>query len=830
MVEQLTLNQLVLGSSPSRGTTPSFFFPRSSVSFQSTTLKELMDISPCKGLIMFMMRSFTNWVRKAWLFLLPLLCATASEVVFENTAGITTNYYMFGRQYGDDINLAGTGRVVTEFSFLYFGDVSTNLLTPGQWRIRFYKNDGALDKPSVATSQKPNTLLWDSGLHPVSPGYRIAKLAVPNITVPDRFTWTVEFYNLSQNSGNGAGLVLAHPPTIGAILTGKNSTVIGSFSDFWLLEDSKVLDSWTLQIFSNNPNEGPQGNFFARVVTLVSSNKAPTWTSSAPNRRVSEGLPLSFQLKASDADLPPQPLTFSLVSGPDGLTINPTSGLVSFRPTEAQGPSTNSVVVRVSDNGTPALSATNSFTVVVMEVNQAPELVSVGNLSIDPLMLNLIRLEAKDADLPAQKLTFALVNGPKGMTIDPAAGVISWTPTADQASTQHPVTVSVSDGFRTVSTSFQVTVRAANTAPYFINLTGRVIRELTPMSFKLTGRDSNLPAQKLTYGLVSGPLGLTVGEDGQTTWTPTEDQGPSTNTVTVRVTDNGSPSFSTTNTFVIYVTEANTAPTFSSIYNRSFLESSTLNLPLVGRDPDLPAQKLTFTLVSGPKGLTMTDSGVIAWKPTEDQGPSTNRIVVKVTDNASIPLSTTTNFVLIVNEANTAPVFAVSNLTVAALGKLSVALTATDADIPVQTLSYRLESGPQGLTVSPNGLLEWTPAANLALTTNVVKASVSDGLSRIQTTFRIIVRAVGSGPGSETKASQRTSLSLVVEPNQSLALKVAGPEGGRFRVESSSLIGAEWSPVEGVGEIETLGQDAPVVVPIPSEGADEFRQFRLKKQ
>ena len=830
MVEQLTLNQLVLGSSPSRGTTPSFFFPRSSVSFQSTTLKELMDISPCKGLIMFMMRSFTDWVRKAWLFLLPLLSATASEVVFENTAGITTNYYMFGRQYGDDINLAGTGRVVTEFSFLYFGDVSTNLLTPGQWRIRFYKNDGALDKPSVATSQKPNTLLWDSGLHPVSPGYRIAKLAVPNITVPDRFTWTVEFYNLSQNSGNGAGLVLAHPPTIGAILTGKNSTVIGSFSDFWLLEDSKVLDSWTLQIFSNNPNEGPQGNFFARVVTLVSSNKAPTWTSSAPNRRVSEGLPLSFQLKASDADLPPQPLTFSLVSGPDGLTINPTSGLVSFRPTEAQGPSTNSVVVRVSDNGTPALSATNSFTVVVMEVNQAPELVSVGNLSIDPLMLNLIRLEAKDADLPAQKLTFALVNGPKGMTIDPAAGVISWTPTADQASTQHPVTVSVSDGFRTVSTSFQVTVRAANTAPYFINLTGRVIRELTPMSFKLTGRDSNLPAQKLTYGLVSGPLGLTVGEDGQTTWTPTEDQGPSTNTVTVRVTDNGSPSFSTTNTFVIYVTEANTAPTFSSIYNRSFLESSTLNLPLVGRDPDLPAQKLTFTLVSGPKGLTMTDSGVIAWKPTEDQGPSTNRIVVKVTDNASIPLSTTTNFVLIVNEANTAPVFAVSNLTVAALGKLSVALTATDADIPVQTLSYRLESGPQGLTVSPNGLLEWTPAANLALTTNVVKASVSDGLSRIQTTFRIIVRAVGSGPGSETKASQRTSLSLVVEPNQSLALKVAGPEGGRFRVESSSLIGAEWSPVEGVGEIETLGQDAPVVVPIPSEGADEFRQFRLKKQ
>ena len=830
MVEQLTLNQLVLGSSPSRGTTPSFFFPRSSVSFQSTTLKELMDISPCKDLIMFMMRSFTDWVRKAWLFLLPLLSATASEVVFENTAGITTNYYMFGRQYGDDINLAGTGRVVTEFSFLYFGDVSTNLLTPGQWRIRFYKNDGALDKPSVATSQKPNTLLWDSGLHPVSPGYRIAKLAVPNITVPDRFTWTVEFYNLSQNSGNGAGLVLAHPPTIGAILTGKNSTVIGSFSDFWLLEDSKVLDSWTLQIFSNNPNEGPQGNFFARVVTLVSSNKAPTWTSSAPNRRVSEGLPLSFQLKASDADLPPQPLTFSLVSGPDGLTINPTSGLVSFRPTEAQGPSTNTVVVRVSDNGTPALSATNSFTVVVMEVNQAPELVSVGNLSIDPLTPNLIRLEARDADLPAQKLTFALVSGPKGMTIDPAAGVISWTPTADQALAQYPVTVSVSDGFRTVSTSFQVNVRVANTTPFFINLTGRVIRELTPMNFKLTGRDSDLPAQKLTYGLVRGPKGLTVSEDGQVSWSPSEEQGPSTNTILVRVTDSGSPSFSTTNAFVIYVTEANTAPTFSSIYNRSFSETSTLNLPLIGRDADLPAQKLTFALVSGPQGLTMTDAGVIAWKPTEDQGPSTHTIVVKVTDNASTPLSTITNFVLIVNEANVAPVFSVSNLTVAAQSKLSVTLKATDADIPVQKLIYRLESGPQGLTVSTNGLLEWTPAANLALTTNAVKASVTDGVSRIQTTFQILVRAVGSGPGSETNTVPKTYLSLIFLPNQSLALKLTGPEGDRFRVESSSFLGSAWSLVAGVGEITTLGPDIPVIVPIPSGVTGEFRLFRLKKQ
>jgi hypothetical protein len=564
-------------------------------------------------------------------------------------------------------------------------------------------------------------------------------------------------------------------------------------------------------------------------VTVRSSNTAPKITDVAL-RRVAEGNALSFGLSASDSDQPAQKLTFSLISGPVGLTVNPTSGQVSFRPTEAQGPSTNTVVVRVTDNGTPVMSGTNSFSVVVLEINQAPELASVENLTIDALKPTVIRLSAKDADLPAQNLNFALVDGPKGMTVNPTEGVVSWTPAADQGSAQFPVTVSVSDGFRTVSTSFQVTVRVANAPPFFINLFGRSVRELNLMSFKLNGRDQDLPAQKLTYGVVSGPKGLVVSEEGQVTWTPTEDQGPSTNTVLVRVTDSGTPAASTTNSFLVFVTEANTAPYFSSVYSRSFLESFPLNLTMNGRDADLPAQKLTYTLVSFPKGMTMTEAGVIAWQPTEDQGPSTNNIVVRVTDNASTSLSSTTNFVVIVRESNQAPIFAVSNLTVAALSKLSVALKATDADIPVQKLSYRLDSGPQGLTVSTNGLLEWTPAANRALTTNVVKAAVSDGGAWIQSTFRIIVRAVGSGPGSETKASQKTYLSLVVQPDQSLALKVAGPEGSRFRVESTSFLGVEWNTVEGVGEIETLGQDVPVVVPIPAEGAGEFRQFRLKKQ
>ena len=569
------------------------------------------------------------------------------------------------------------------------------------------------------------------------------------------------------------------------------------------------------------------------VLVVRPSNTAPQ-IANAGLRRVSEKSNLDFQLTATDADVPAQKLTFSLVSGPEGLSINP-SGVVSFSPTEAQGPSTNVVVVRVTDNGVPALSGTNSFTIIVAEVNEAPQLATVEDQTIDALKPWTIKLMAKDADLPPQKLSFALVDGPAGVAVDPNQGIVSWTPTADQASASHLITVSVSDGLRSVNGTFRVEVRASNFAPSFVNLTSRRIRESTLTSFRLIGRDIDVPVQTLTYGLVDGPKGLTVSEDGLLNWTPSEEQGPSTNVVTVRVTDNGTPARSTTNSFTLFVSEANTAPILVNAFSRSIFENAKFSSQLIARDADLPAQKLTFSLVSGPVGLTLTAGGLLEWTPSEDQGPSTNKVVVKVTDDAASPLSATTTITLTVREANSAPVFAMTTpswpiVTVAAQSKLSVPLKATDADIPVQVLRYSLTRGPAGLTVSTNGLLEWTPPAALANTTNAVTVSVTDGVATVSTVFRVVVRPVGSGPGSEGKASQRTYLSMQVQPDQSLALKVVGPEGGRFRVESTTFLGVEWQTVDSVGEIETLGEDLPVVVPIPAEGTGEFRQFRLRKQ
>ena len=101
------------------------------------------------------------------------------------------------------------------------------------------------------------------------------------------------------------------------------------------------------------------------------------------DRTINELGLLTITNSATDVDLPSQTLTYSLTNAPTGMSINSVSGVLTWTPTEAQGPSTNLIRVIVRDNGSPSLSATQAFTVVVNEVNKAPVLVNPGTLTID---------------------------------------------------------------------------------------------------------------------------------------------------------------------------------------------------------------------------------------------------------------------------------------------------------------------------------------------------------------------------------------------------------------------------------------------------------------
>jgi hypothetical protein len=555
-------------------------------------------------------------------------------------------------------------------------------------------------------------------------------------------------------------------------------------------------------------------NSFTVVVNEV--NTAPT-LSVPDNQTMNELSALVVTNTAIDLDLPANTLTFALVSGPSGVAINPVTGVLNWTPTELQGPSTNTITVKVTDNGTPALSASNSFTVVVREVNSAPILKVPPDQSINELSTRVVLNTATDTDRPVNTLTFALVNGPSGVEVDPTTGVLTWTPSEAQGPSTNTITVKVTDDGEPAlsdTNSFTVVVHEVNRAPVLAVPPDQTINELSTLVVLNAASDTDLPANNLTFGLVSGPSGVEVDPiTGVLTWTPSEAQGPSTNTITVKVTDDGEPALSHTNSFTVVVLEINSAPTLTVPDDQTINELNELVVTNTATDLDLPAQTLTFALVSGPSGVAVDPTtGVLTWTPTEAQGPSTNTITVRVTDDGEPALSNTNSFTVVVGEVNRAPVLAVpSDQTINELSTLVVLNAASDTDLPANLLTFALVSGPPGVVVDPtSGLLTWTPTEAQGPSTNAIMVMVTDnGIPALSATnsFTAVVKEVNSAPMLTVPGNQMIDeLSELVVTNQAsdtdlpgnkltFAL-VSGPSGASVDPNTGVLT---WTPAEAQG-------------------------------
>ncbi|HWH70944.1 MAG TPA: hypothetical protein VNT26_16260, partial [Candidatus Sulfotelmatobacter sp.] len=162
-----------------------------------------------------------------------------------------------------------------------------------------------------------------------------------------------------------------------------------------------------------------------------------------PNVILNELTLLRVTNTAMDLDVPDQALSYRLLAPPAGATID-SRGVITWTPTEAQGPGTNVLTTVVTDNGDPALSDTNSFSVVAAEVNSAPVLPVQTNRVIPPMTLLVVTNKATDTDLPANPLGYTLASGPAGAAID-AKGVVTWTPTQAQNNTTNTFTTVVTD-------------------------------------------------------------------------------------------------------------------------------------------------------------------------------------------------------------------------------------------------------------------------------------------------------------------------------------------------------------------------------------------------
>ena len=90
---------------------------------------------------------------------------------------------------------------------------------------------------------------------------------------------------------------------------------------------------------------------------------------------------------------------------------------------------------------------------------------------------------------------------------------------------------------------------------------------------------------------------------------------------------------------------ANQPPVLSAISNQTIMAGRTLLITNSATDPDIPAQTLTFSLLTAPTNAAInSSSGLFTWRPTIAQSPSTQTVAVVVADNGAPIMSATQSF------------------------------------------------------------------------------------------------------------------------------------------------------------------------------------------
>lgn len=138
--------------------------------------------------------------------------------------------------------------------------------------------------------------------------------------------------------------------------------------------------------------------------------------------------------------------------------------------------------------------------------------------------------------------------------------------------------------------------------------------------------------ETIKYSLINPPPGATIDQStGAFVWKPTFGQAGSYSIVASAF----DGQFLTIATATVTVRRVNRPPVFTNVLRDTTIRDTrdTLRFTYIAVDPE--ADALLFSLISGPPGLTLSNSGVLRWVPTAQQANRSYVVKVMVSDGIS---------------------------------------------------------------------------------------------------------------------------------------------------------------------------------------------------
>ena len=300
----------------------------------------------------------------------------------------------------------------------------------------------------VAAAANANTVTITFNASANAPGIRI--IEYNGIEPGDPIDVTAAVQGNSSLSDSGSVTTThAHDLLVGANFAQATTTGPGSgftarvisTPDGDLLEDRLVAALGTYD--ATAPLSSP-GAWIMQLAAFRAVNRGPVLTT-IDGRMDPMLATVSLQLYAADPD--GDPLTYSVAGLPDGLSVNPSTGLISGTLSSASaGPHT--VTATVSDG-----TLTNSQTFIWTVTSTAPVMTAIGNLSTATGVAAALQLSAADAD--GDTLTYSAAGLPPGLWLNVRTGLITGSPSSAGV---YPVTATAFDGGLSGSQSFTWTV------------------------------------------------------------------------------------------------------------------------------------------------------------------------------------------------------------------------------------------------------------------------------------------------------------------------------------------------------------------------------------
>ena len=489
-----------------------------------------------------------------------------------------------------------------------------------------------------------------------------------------------------------------------------------------------IIDNTTGVLTWNVPSDEAAGDYTVTLrvsdgsladtadTTFHIGQAAPVIAAAGPFT-IPELVAFSNRFDTTDPTLPG--LTWSLANAPAGAAIAPATGVLTWTPTEAQGPGNHSIDVIVTDSQNR--SDTSAVSIAVTEVNQPPAADAIVDRAAFPGDTVSFTASATDPDFPAQTLTWSILSGGRpGMSIG-AAGNFVWDVPANEPAGDVPVTLAVSDGALSDTETFVIHIGQA--APVIAPIAAITADELSPVTFTATTTDNSLTG--LVWSAGGLPAGAMLAANGAFAWTPDESQGPGAFGFDIVVTD--ALGRADTQAVAITVNEVNAPPALAPIATVNAFPGDTVTRDADATDPDLPAQTLTYSIGAGQlAGMSIVaGTGEFTWNIPAGQAAGTYTVTIQVSDGTAVD---SRDFDIRVGQSG--PILEPR-------GPFSIdeespfSFTAAVTDPGLTGLTYSVTGAPAGSTFDPaTGVFTWTPAEDQGPGSAELSVTVTDSLSR----------------------------------------------------------------------------------------------------